>query len=166
MFLLVSVGIQFLLFVFMLITVIRVWSLRRGYKAFMEKLGEGNNLETMLKSYISKVEETQVKNQELASYCDRLDQDIAGCVQKVGIVRYSAFKDVGSDLSFAVALLDRDNNGIVFNGIYSIEASNIYAKPVVKGASSYHITEEEQKAIVMAMNVEKTYKVMKKQKKT
>ena len=65
-------------------------------------------------------------------FCKSLNSNMANCIQKVGIVRYSAFKDTGSDLSFTVALLDEENSGVVFNGIYSREMSNIYAKPVKK----------------------------------
>ena len=73
----------------------------------------------------------------------------------MGIVRYSAFQDTGSDLSFSLALLDEKNNGIVMNGIYSREMSNIYAKPVEAGKSSYTLSEEEQQAIEKAMKVGK-----------
>ena len=69
------------------------------------------------------------------------------------MVRYSAFKDTGSDLSFAVAMLDENNDGVVFNGIYSREMSNIYAKPVKKGVSEYTLSEEEKEAIRRAIEV-------------
>ena len=67
------------------------------------------------------------------------------------MVRYSAFKDTGSDLSFAVAMLDENNDGVVFNGIYSREMSNIYAKPVKNGVSEYTLSEEEKEAIRRAI---------------
>ena len=76
----------------------------------------------------------------------------------MGIVRYSAFRDTGSDLSFAVALLDENNSGVVFNGIYSREMSNIYAKPVEKGNSKYTLSNEELQAIDRAINSNNLYK--------
>ena len=82
----------------------------------------------------------------------RIDLDIRNCIQKVGIYRYNAYKDTGSDLSFTLALLDEKNNGVVLNGIYSREMSNIYAKPVENGDSPYKITEEEGEAIKRAIN--------------
>ena len=78
---------------------------------------------------------------------ENLEEDLEGCIQKVGIVRYSAFQDTGSDLSFSLALLDEKNNGVVFNGIYSREMSNIYAKPVENGNSKYTLSNEEVEAI-------------------
>lgn len=72
--------------------------------------------------------------------------------KKCGIYRYNAYKDTGSDLSFTLALLDENNDGVVLNGIYSRETSNIYAKPVSNGESTYKMTDEEKEAIKRAMN--------------
>ena len=92
--------------------------------------------------------------------CKHLGKRVDNCIQKVGIVRYNAYKDTLSDLSFAVALLDEANNGIVLNGIYSREMSNIYAKPIQNGKSSYTMTQEEQDAVFKAMNEEEIRKVL------
>ena len=73
---------------------------------------------------------------------------------------YNAYRDTSSDLSFAIALLDEANNGIVLNGIYSREMSNIYAKPIQNGKSSYIMTQEEQDAVFKAMNEEDIRKVL------
>ena len=95
----------------------------------------------------------QEENKEIVEYCKKINKNIEVCVQKVGIVRYSAFKDTGSDLSFALALLDANNNGVVLNGIYSRDMSNIYAKPVTNGTSTYTMTQEEKDAIDKAINM-------------
>lgn len=55
-------------------------------------------------------------------------------------------------MSFTLALLDENNDGVVLNGIYSREMSNIYAKPVTNGNSTYKITDEEKEAIKRAIN--------------
>ena len=62
-------------------------------------------------------------------------------------------------MSFALALLDEKNNGVVLNGIYSREMSNIYAKPVENGKSKYTISEEENLAIEKAINGDGTIRV-------
>ena len=105
------------------------------------------------------MEDIDVKNQEIQAYCNKLDNDMAKCIQKIGIVRYSAFKDMGSDLSFTLALLDEKNDGVILNGIYSRELSNIYAKPIKNGKSTYTLSEEEKQAIDLAMKTETTHKV-------
>jgi hypothetical protein len=129
--------------------------LDKKYKKFMKKLGESENLEEDLENYMYKVERVEKQNAEILGQLSGLDKDLEGCIQKVGIVRYSAFQDTGSDLSFSLALLDEKNNGVVMNGIYSREMSNIYAKPVEAGKSSYTLSEEEQQAIKKAMEVGK-----------
>ena len=117
----------------------------------MKKIGNGKNIEEDLENYMYRVERVKRQNAEIISYCKNLDDEVAKCIQKVGIVRYSAFKDTGSDLSFAVAMLNENNDGVVFNGIYSREMSNIYAKPVKNGGSEYTFSEEEKEAIRRAI---------------
>lgn len=148
----------FIMFILYIINCVKLHKIRKDYKMFLAKLGNGN-IEECLRKYMSRVEEVGNKNQEIINYCNKLDQDMANCIQKVGIVRYSAFKDMGSDLSFALALLDEENSGVVLNGIYSREISNIYAKPVTKGNSTYTISEEERQAIEIAIRSEKTHRV-------
>lgn len=125
--------------------------LKNKYNKFMKKIGNGKNIEEDLENYMYRVERVERQNAEIISYCKNLDDEVAKCIQKVGMVRYSAFKDTGSDLSFAVAMLDENNDGVVFNGIYSREMSNIYAKPVKKGVSEYTLSEEEKEAIRRAI---------------
>ncbi len=79
-------------------------------------------------------------------------QTLKTVYKKCGIYRYNAYKDTGSDLSFTLALLNEKNDGVVLNGIYSRETSNIYAKPVINGNSAYKMTDEEKEAIKRAMN--------------
>ena len=125
--------------------------LKNKYNKFMKKIGNGKNIEEDLENYMYRVERVERQNAEIISYCKNLDDEVAKCIQKVGMVRYSAFKDTGSDLSFAVAMLDENNDGIVFNGIYSREMSNIYAKPVKNGVSEYTLSEEEKESIRRAI---------------
>lgn len=125
--------------------------LKNKYNKFMKKIGNGKNIEEDLENYMYRVERVERQNAEIISYCKNLDDEVAKCIQKVGMVRYSAFKNTGSDLSFAVAMLDENNDGIVFNGIYSREMSNIYAKPVKNGVSEYTLSEEEKEAIRRAI---------------
>lgn len=127
--------------------------LKNKYNKFMKKIGNGKNIEEDLENYMYRVERVERQNAEIISYCKNLDDEVAKCIQKVGMVRYSAFKDTGSDLSFAVAMLDENNDGIVFNGIYSREMSNIYAKPVKNGVSEYTLSEEEKEAIRRAIEM-------------
>lgn len=124
--------------------------IHKRYISFMKKLGNGNNLDTLLKQYVQEVANIKKDNMEIKNYYTKLDSDIASCIQKVGLVRYNAFKDVGSDLSFAIALLDGNDNGVIFNGLYGSESSNIYAKPIKNRQSSYQLSDEEEYALEIA----------------
>ena len=147
------------LFLGMCIILIIIANLNKRYQQFMKKLGNGRNIEEDLENYMYRVEKVEKQNADIISFCKGLEEDVTTCIQKIGIVRYNAFKDTGSDLSFALAMLDEKNNGVVLNGIYSREMSNIYAKPVENGKSKYTISEEEQEAIDRAINSKEVYKI-------
>ena len=151
-FLLGWVIITIILFLMIIILMIKLSRLNKKYKKFLEKLGKGNNIEEDLETYMYRVEKVERQNAEISNYVKSLDEDLTKCIQKVGIVRYSSFKDTGSDLSFTLALLDEHNDGVVLNGIYSREMSNIYAKPVKNGESSYTMSDEEKLAVQKAIN--------------
>ena len=151
-FLLILFIIVIILSVLYIASVINLKKLRTSYSKFMNKLGNGNNVEELLKEYIKRVETVEAKNEEIISYCKVIDENIKRCTQKIGIVRYNAFKDVGSDLSFTLAILDDYNNGVVLNGIYARDSSNIYAKPIESGQSKYILSEEEKEAVNKAIN--------------
>lgn len=153
-FLLGWVIITIILVLLVITMMAKLSSLNKKYKKFLEKLGNGNNIEEDLETYMYRVEKVEKQNAEITNYVKTLDEDLTRCIQKVGIVRYNAFKDTGSDLSFTLALLDEHNDGVVLNGIYSREMSNIYAKPVKNGESSYTMSEEEKMAVQKAINSE------------
>ena len=118
----------------------------------MRKLGNGKDLGEDLNKYMDRVVNLEKELSDTNVFSKHLDKRLNNFIQKVGIVRYNAYKDTSSDLSFAVALLNENNDGIVLNGIYSREMSNIYAKPIQNGKSSYTMTQEEQDAVFKAMN--------------
>lgn len=154
------------IFIFMIVLLIgfivlltKFSTLNKKYKNFMLKLGNSKNLEEDLETYMYRVNQVEKQNVEIINQIEGLDNNLEKCIQKVGIVRYNAFKDVGSDLSFALALLDENNNGIVLNGIYSREMSNIYAKPIENGKSSYVVSQEEAQAIQKAIDLGGIHKI-------
>lgn len=146
--------INCILLVSVIISNARISKMNKYNKEFMRKLGTGRDISEDLNNYMDRIIELEAGLSETHTYCRQLDNKMKDCIQKIGIVRYNAYNDAGNELSFAVALLDDKNNGVVFNGIYSREMSNIYAKPVINGKSKYTITEEENEALLKAMNDE------------
>lgn len=126
---------------------IKLKKLRTNYSEFMTRIGKGNNVDEMLKKYIEDVESIKKENQEIERYCQKLDNDSMENLKKIGLIRYNAYKDTGSNLSFALAILNEKDTGIVLNGIYGRDTSNIYAKPIIEGKSEYVLSKEEEEAI-------------------
>ena len=158
-FLIVISVILCILVIAFIVLLVKLFSINKKYKTFINKLGNGNNIEEDLENYMYRVERVEKQNAEIRGLINAIDTNMANCIQKIGIVRYNAFKYTGSDLSFALAMLDEKNNGVVLNGIYSREMSNIYAKPVENGKSTYTISEEEQQAIQKAMENQNIYRI-------
>ncbi len=161
-FLILISAIVCILLIGFIIMIVKLFSINKKYKAFLKKIGNGENIEEDLENYMYRVERVEKQNAEMRGLINAIDTNMSNCIQKIGIVRYNAFKDTGSDLSFALAMLDENNNGIVLNGIYSREMSNIYAKPVEKGKSKYTISEEEKEAIQKAIDNQNVYRVKEK----
>lgn len=148
------VAINFILTIIALIVCVvcinRYNRLNKRYEKFMNKLGQGDKIEDMLSEYIEGVRILGLKNADLKDALDRLENNMKKCVQKVGLVRYNAYNDTGSDLSFTLAIMDAEDNGVVVNGLYSRESSSIFAKPLIKGETKYNLSAEEIQAIDIA----------------
>lgn len=149
-FVIISFAINVILLIAVVICIVLIKIINKKYITFMKKIGNGSNLDDMLKKYLEDVRGVKNDNSEIKAYYTKLDKDISSCIQKIGIVRYNAFQDVGSDLSFAIAFLDRKDNGVVLNGVYGSDSSNIYAKPIKNKQSSYQLSEEEKYALEIA----------------
>ena len=89
------------------------------------------------------------KNQ--ANEIARLKEVLARTTNKIGIVKYDAFPDVGGKLSFALAMLDENNSGFVLNAIHSREGCYTYIKEIVKGESYIVLGQEEKEALRQAV---------------
>lgn len=122
---------------------VKLSALSNKYKKFMRG-STGKNFENMLMDHMnemeSAVERVNIINEELISLKNQTDK----CLQKYNIIRYNAFSDTGSDLSFSIAMLDTYNDGFIITGIYGRNESITYAKPIEKGVSKYPLSVEEE----------------------
>ena len=71
--------------------------------------------------------------------------------QKMGIVKYDAFNQMGGQLSFSLALLDENNNGFIINSVHSTEGCYSYTKEIKNGESSISLGKEEEEALATAI---------------
>lgn len=123
--------------------------LKRRIDLFFRK-GE-KNLEEVLGNLIKKLEVQEKDIKKIFEEISRLDQISKRSFQKIGVIRYNPFRDVGGNQSFSIALLDLDNNGFVITSLYGREGNRIYAKPIKNGLSEYSLSEEEKEAIQRAI---------------
>jgi len=128
----------------------RTGRLIKRYQKLMQGV-EGRNLEQMLNAHMESVNRFFAKTEEVESEYKAIRKMAENSIQNVGVVRFNAFDDTGSDLSFAVALLDYYGDGAVISSIYGRSESRTYAKPVNRGESVYHLSAEEEEAIRKAL---------------
>ena len=88
---------------------------------------------------------------QLAGEQQRLGHLMKAAIQRVGLVRYDAFEDVGGRLSFSCAMLNDEGDGVVVTSINGRQDTRVYAKPVYRGESMHNLSEEEAAAIREAM---------------
>ncbi len=132
--------------------------IKTKYNRFMNGLSD-RNMEELLEKCLDNVNTVNLKNRDIELKINEIERNLIQCIQKVGIVRFNAFDNVGSDLSFSIAMLDNDDSGIVISGIYARDSSSTYAKPVITGKSKYTLSAEEIQAIDIAKktNIERNY---------
>jgi len=87
-----------------------------------------------------------------ASELERLNNKLDICYRKLGIVRYDAFNQMGGKLSFAIALLNSQNNGFILNSVHSAEGSYVYTKEIYAGECELELGDEEILALHNALN--------------
>jgi hypothetical protein len=111
---------------------------------------EGKSLDTLLEEYFNEVKTIRKMLERNTIRLEQTEMKLRSSADRVELIRYNAFDNMGSDLSFSFALLNQDGNGIVLSSINSREESRVYAKPIVSGESSYHLSEEEKKVVEKA----------------
>ncbi len=87
---------------------------------------------------------------KISEELENLKEENKFSVQKVGIIRFNPFKDLGGNQSFSIALLDGNNDGVVITSFYSRDGNRVFGKPIKKGRSQHVLSEEEEKAIERA----------------
>lgn len=116
--------------------------------------GQAKDLESIIGEIGKRLRDTEEEFKRLRNDVARVDVMAGNAIQKVGVLRFNPFEDVGGDQSFAAALLDSEDNGVIISSLYTREGTRVYAKPLVKGQSKYHLSREEEEAIRRALSNE------------
>lgn len=152
------IGVLAVLIIIMLITVLmlrrRLQKFETAYLALQTFLS-GKNLDEMLEQYVTKVQSLEKRLSAADARLERTETAVRRSIDRTELLRYNAFENMGSDLSFALAILNQEGDGVILSSIHSREESRVYAKPLIKGESSYNLSKEEQETITKALAREK-----------
>lgn len=147
-----GVAIVLILFIMNIISLVKVSKLKKKYKSFMEGK-DAESLEETIIARFRQVDDLKV-NQELQNKdIEALKANILKTYQKFGLVKYDAFNEMGGQLSFSLAMLDKKNNGFLLNTVHNREGSYTYVKEIFDGKSEINLSEEEEEALNKAINV-------------
>lgn len=124
--------------------------LQRSYSTFM-KGKNGKSLEKSIFKRFEKLEEVYAAVEENRNEIEKIYKKMESHYQKVGIVKYDAFHEMGGNLSFVLTMLDENNNGWIFNAMHSREGCYTYIKEIVKGESYIELGEEERQCLEKAI---------------
>lgn len=108
-----------------------------------------------LKEILAQFQDLKKSFERISQELESLKKENKFNVQKIGIVRFNPFSEVGGDQSFSIALLDGNDDGVVITSLYSREGNRVYGKPIQNGKSQYPLSEEEKQAIEKAKIKEK-----------
>ena len=142
-----------LMIVMYLLMINLFYNLNYMKKCYMKMMTgvDGANLERLIIGCVDDAKAVSEENQEIKRNIEDIRALLQQAITKVAVVRFRAFEDMGSDLSYAVAMLDSDNNGVIMSSIFGREDSRSYVKPITAGKSSYPMTDEEEDALKQAM---------------
>ena len=121
---------------------------KKKYERLAIKLGSGENIADILKNYIKTVEELDKKDDQIIEYCNKINEE--DDTLRLNFTIYTLYNTTKHNLSFALAMLDKENNGVIINSIYGSDYSNVYSKLIINGESKEKLSSEEQEALNIA----------------
>lgn len=124
--------------------------LKSSYSSFMRGK-DGKNLERSILEKFDELDEVEATVKKNTSDINELLNEVKTNYQKVGIVKYDAFNEMGGNLSFAISLLDGNNSGFILNAVHSREGCYNYIKEIVRGESYVELAEEEVQSLEKAI---------------
>ena len=140
----------FILFVILIVQMVNMSKLKKKYETFMQ----GRNaisMEDEITKLFSDMDFLKISSEKNSRDIKKIYENLKVVYQKVGVVRYDAFQQMGGQLSFSIALLNGNNNGFIINSVHSSDGCYTYTKEVKNGESSISLGEEEKQALENAM---------------
>ncbi|MCD7904691.1 MAG: DUF4446 family protein [Clostridiales bacterium] len=146
----------FLIFIILIAVIIKQNKTSKKIEDFMGSQYSQMNLEKLFVDFIKKSKIVEEQELNILAKMEEVNNKLTYTLQRIGVVRYNPFSDVGGDLSFSIALLDNTYSGFVITGIYTRQGSFTYLKPVRKGRGDendkrYRLSKEEAEAVQRAI---------------
>ena len=137
--------------VLLIINIVQMKKLKKNYRIFMSGK-DAKTLEDTLIQRLDQVDSLLESNEENDRNIKVLSKNMQCTYQKMGLIKYDAFHEMGGKLSFSLAMLDMRNNGFIINAMHTREGCYTYIKEIIDGNSVIVLSEEEQEALKRAMN--------------
>ena len=144
-------GVLMIVLVYMIKISMKMSRFIKKYKMFMRGM-DGASLERAFAARFNQMDLLEENSRNHMEEIRKIKEVQNITLNKVAIVKYDAFKEMGGKLSFALAMLDKENNGFVMNAIHSSDGCYTYVKEIVKGESYVVLGEEEKEALRQAVN--------------
>ncbi len=147
------ISLAVLTLVLMILTLVCFTQYRKLYRRY-DLFMRGKDAETLEDIILDLMDEAavrQVSDKESRDQLKSLTRQVRASYQKIGIVKYNAFKGMGGNLSFVIALLDDNNSGFILNSVHSREGCYLYMKDVEKGSTDVLLGAEEKEALERAL---------------
>ncbi len=141
------------LFILHFVQMARFRKLREEYEVFMEGK-DGKSLEDQFEALFTDISDLKTAARRDRRDIDSLLRNIKSCYQKMGLVKYDAFHEMGGKLSFALCMLDKDDNGYLMNSVHSNNGCYTYTKEIVDGKSAIDLGFEEKEALEQAVTLQ------------
>ena len=139
-------AVLILLIILYLVCIVKMKKLRKAYNCFM-KGKDMESMEEVLMKQFDRIEVLEEADREKRKEINSLKILMQKSYQKAGLVKYDAFREMSGKLSYALALLDQNDNGVIVTSMYSRDGCFSYAKEVIMGESKINLSEEEQEAL-------------------
>ncbi|MEY8238180.1 DUF4446 family protein [Lachnospiraceae bacterium 66-29] len=146
----IMAAVTILSFILLLVNMAKTKKIRKKYEAFMQ----GKNAESLEETLVKRIQQVEELLESESRNRENIQEisDALNCTfQKIGMVKYDAFHEMGGKLSFSLALLDRKNDGFIINAMHSREGCYTYIKEILDGNSIIVLADEEKEALDIAM---------------
>lgn len=139
-----------ILFVLIIVQIVKGNKLKKRYEIFMNGK-EAKSLESEIIGLFEDNRFLRTSAEENRKDIRKLYRNLELTFQKAGLIKYDAFREMGGQLSFSLALLNDRNDGFIMNSVHSTDGCYTYTKEIHNGECMISLGEEEKKALEKAM---------------